>query len=126
MCLSRYPAVQKRGRDWLAATSYGLTDDERAALLERQGGVCANPSCGRPDSGESRWSRLATDHDHGSPDDNVRGLLCRLCNASIGMAPGDNLTGVLGLAVYLAEYERPESAGELSGLLGSLGSRGPG
>jgi hypothetical protein len=36
------------------------------------------------------------------------------------MSPKDNLTGVLGLAVYLAEYERPEMAGELRRVLTSL------
>lgn len=121
MCLSLYPAVQARARQWLAAnTSHALTDEERAELLARQGGVCANPSCGTPDWGRSRWTRLATDHDHSSDEDNVRGLICRRCNAAIGMAPGDDLTGVLGLAVYLATYERPDLAEDLLSLLAAV------
>jgi hypothetical protein len=129
MCMSLYPGVQERAQQRLAATSYALTTAEREELLAEQGGTCANPSCNTPDSEASRWVRLATDHDHASPDGAVRGLLCRRCNASIGMAPGDNLTGVLGLAVYLAEYEHPEAAGELRRLLGPLASaasRAPG
>jgi Recombination endonuclease VII len=108
-------------RHWLAVnTSWALTDEERAARLAEQGGVCANPSCRRPDSDTSRWSRLATDHDHASPDNNVRGLLCRLCNASIGMAPGDSLTGVLGLAVYLAAYEHSNLVEAIGDLLDAV------
>jgi hypothetical protein len=130
MCLSLFPAVQERGRRWQAAATYALTEEEWAALLESQGGVCANPSCGTPDSGESRWTRLSTDHDHASPEDGVRGLLCRRCNASIGMAPGDNLTGVLGLAVYLAAYERPDLREALADLrdavVGSASTPGEG
>ena len=122
MCLSLYPGVQERAQQRLAATSYALTAAERIEMLAQQGGTCANPSCDTPDAETSRWVRLSTDHDHASEDGAVRGLLCRRCNASIGMAPQDNLTGVLGLAVYLAEYERPETAGELRRLLGSLGS----
>ncbi len=107
MCLSRYPGVRERARQWLAAnTSWALTDEQRAAMLAKQGGVCANPSCRTPDSGRSPWTRLAIDHDHSSEVDNVRGLICRRCNGALGMA-GDNLVGVLGLAVYLAAYERP-------------------
>ena len=117
MCLSLYPGVQERALNRLAETSYVLTAAEREALLKEQGGVCANPSCDARDEGTSRWTRLATDHDHASTDHAVRGLLCRRCNASIGMAPRDSLIGVLGLAVYLAEHERPNMAGGLQDLL---------
>lgn len=120
MCLSLYPGVQARALSRLAETSYVLTTAERQALLEKQGGVCANPSCDAGDDETSRWTRLATDHDHASADHAVRGLLCRRCNASIGMAPGDCLIGVLGLAAYLATHERPHVAGVLHGLLNEL------
>ncbi len=122
MCMSLYPGVRERAQQRLAATSYALTAAERDEMLAQQGGTCANPSCDTPDAETSRWVRLSTDHDHASVAGAVRGLLCRRCNAAIGMAPGDNLTGVLGLAVYLAEYEHPGMAGELRRLLGSLGS----
>ncbi|MFQ1000919.1 endonuclease domain-containing protein [Modestobacter sp. SSW1-42] len=120
MCLSLYPGVQERALNRLAKSSYVLTATEREALLERQGGICANPSCDARDDDTSRWTRLATDHDHRSTDHAVRGLLCRRCNASIGMAPGDSLIGVLGLAVYLAAHERPRMAGVLDGLLNEV------
>ncbi|MGY1636023.1 endonuclease domain-containing protein [Geodermatophilus sp. SYSU D00742] len=124
MCLSLYPGVRERARARDGAVRYALTPEDRERLLERQGGICANPSCGRPDTGPSRWARLATDHDHSSAEGAVRGLICRTCNAAIGMAPGDNLVGVLGLAVYLAEYKRPDLTATLRRVLGSVVSVG--
>ena len=38
MCLSLWPAVQERGRQWQAAATYALTDEERTELLASQGG----------------------------------------------------------------------------------------
>ena len=123
MCLSLYPGVQERALNRLAETSYVLTTAEREGLLKKQGGVCANPSCDARDDDTSRWTRLATDHDHGSTDHAVRGLLCRRCNASIGMAPGDGLAGVLGLAVYLARHEAAQLTDQLTGALRHLTGR---
>ena|SRR5437016_5723067 len=58
-----------------------LSEEEYAAMLERQGGVCA--ICGdKPRSG-----RLHVDHIHGT--DTVRGLLCNLCNPAIGLFKDD-------------------------------------
>jgi hypothetical protein len=123
MCLSLYPGVRERALNRLAKTSYVLTTAEREELLKKQGGVCANSSCAAQDDDTSRWTRLATDHDHAAADDAVRGLLCRRCNASIGMAPGDNLMGVLGLALYLARYEAEALVGALTGALEQAAAR---
>jgi hypothetical protein len=58
-----------------------LTEEEYAAMLESQGGVCA--ICGdRPKTG-----RLHADHIHGT--DTVRGLLCGLCNPALGLFKDD-------------------------------------
>ena len=123
MCLSLYPGVQERALNRLVESSYVLTATEREALLAQQGGVCANPSCDARDDDTSRWTRLATDHDHQSTDHAVRGLLCRRCNASIGMAPGDGLIGVLGLAVHLARHEVDQLTDQLTGALRHLTGR---
>lgn len=56
--------------------NFGLTEDEYAAILEEQGGVCA--ICGKPPK-EDR--RLAVDHDHTTMA--VRGLLCYMDNKII-------------------------------------------
>jgi hypothetical protein len=64
---------------------YGLTPDDFAALLERQGGVCAiclKPESWRGPSGRRAVASLAVDHDHHTG--RVRGLLCRRCNQAIG------------------------------------------
>jgi hypothetical protein len=53
---------------------YGLTLEEYDTLVTTQGGRCA--ICGREDE------LLSVDHDHA--DGVIRGLLCRLCNASLG------------------------------------------
>ena len=54
-----------------------LTEDEYEAMLEAQGGVCA--ICKEKPKG----SRLSVDHVHGT--DQVRGLLCNLCNPALGL-----------------------------------------
>ena len=122
MCLSLYPGVQERALRRLVETTYMLSSEQRKELLETQGGTCANPVCDAPDDPASRWTRLSIDHDHDHPtsQEGVRGLLCRRCNAAIGMSPGDGLEGVLGLAVYLARHERPEMVSELEMLLTHL------
>ena len=56
---------------------YGLSVDDYAALLEGQGGVCA--ICGLDCS---TGQRMSVDHDHANGE--VRGLLCRRCNAGLG------------------------------------------
>ena len=119
MCLSLYPGVQERALRRLVDTTYMLTTDQREALLAVQGGTCANPVCDARDDPTSRWTRLSIDHDHEHPtsQEGVRGLLCRRCNASIGMCPGDRLSGALGLAIYLARYEQPDLVDQLNGVL---------
>ncbi|TLZ99857.1 MAG: hypothetical protein E6J97_05165, partial [Methanobacteriota archaeon] len=57
------------------------TEDEYVAMLEAQGGVCA--ICKE----KPRRSRLAVDHIHGT--DEVRGLLCNLCNPALGLFKDD-------------------------------------
>ena len=57
---------------------YGLTKFEYELLFVQQNHACA--ICGKL-SGEG-FEKLVVDHDHVSG--NVRGLLCRLCNTSLG------------------------------------------
>ena len=53
---------------------YGMTPEDREAMLEAQGGMCA--ICGQT-------KELVIDHDHKTG--RVRGLLCRHCNFVIGL-----------------------------------------
>jgi hypothetical protein len=62
----------KANHDTRLRSTYDITPEAYAMLLEEQGGVCA--ICQRP----SKVRRLAVDHDHATGK--VRGLLCRHCN----------------------------------------------
>lgn len=57
------------------AKQLGVTDEEYAAMLERQGGGCA--ICGAT----PKTRRLHVDHDHRTGG--VRGLLCHRCNRAL-------------------------------------------
>lgn len=69
--------------------TFGITEEQYAAMLKAQGGVCA--ICASPDSGGSKpGAHFAVDHDHGTG--RVRGLLCRACNTAIGLLKEDPAT----------------------------------
>ena len=80
-CVTHHRARRKitraRAHARHVATTYGITDEDYAALYESQGGRCA--ICRRA-TGATK--RLAVDHDHRSGL--VRGLLCGPCNITIG------------------------------------------
>lgn len=61
--------------------SYGLTLEEHEALMLDQGGKCW--IC----QGDNGLKALCIDHDHKT--NNVRGLLCNLCNRAIGLLKDD-------------------------------------
>lgn len=65
------------GRMKPRAKQLGITDEDYALMLAAQGGVCA--ICGHP----PKTRRLDTDHDHGSKEKRVRGLLCHRCNRAL-------------------------------------------
>ncbi len=90
-------------------SSYRITPEMYASMLESQGGVCA--ICGRPERYKTKHgtvARLCVDHAHESvkqdpPADGlyrrsrnfkkevaVRGLLCRDCNTAIGLLEEDD------------------------------------
>ena len=78
---------------------YGIDLATYEALFAEQGGVCA--LCRRPE--RTGWD-LAVDHHHATG--RVRGLLCRRCNAGIGLLREDPL--VLRRAVdYLSRADGP-------------------
>lgn len=66
-------------RQWHLATKYGLTLEQFDALLLRQDNACA--ICSR------RHVTLCVDHDHSTGE--VRGILCRKCNALLGQVDDD-------------------------------------
>lgn len=77
--ISRRTARRKRLR------KYGLTPETFAALLDRQGGVCAicrKPETTKQPHRKSGDESLAVDHCHETGK--VRGLLCFMCNTALG------------------------------------------
>lgn len=72
--------------------------DEYLQLIEAQGGRC--PICGASFSDAS--VETVIDHDH--EENFVRGILCRTCNAALGLL-GDDLETVIRAAEYLRDAE---------------------
>lgn len=73
---------------------YGISADRVAEMVEQQGGLCAICGLGRP---------LVVDHDHESGQ--FRGLLCRQCNAALGMF-SDEAARIQAAADYLRKHGR--------------------
>lgn len=77
------PAIRKRRQTQNLQTLYGITLEQKEALLRAQGGGCA--ICGKVKHAEiSAWN---VDHDHDTG--RVRGILCMLCNLLLGKAKDD-------------------------------------
>jgi hypothetical protein len=68
---------------------YGISREEYAALLARQGGVCA--ICGKP-----AQKTLCVDHCRSTGK--IRGLLCRKCNFGLGCYAEDQAAMIATLA----------------------------
>lgn len=77
-------------------SSYDMSLDEYAYLLDRQNGACATCRlfC-------EANKVLSVDHDHATG--NVRGLLCNKCNVALGCVR-DNPTTLRNLAEYLEKH----------------------
>lgn len=82
-----------RTHEAMVAKTYGITGDDYAALLKRQGGRCAICRA-RPKS-----KRLAVDHDHKTGA--VRGLLCSRCNHELMGSAWDSLAIASALWHYM-------------------------
>ena len=82
------PSSKKRARNRMLLKKYGITLEEQENMYKEQDGVCANSFCDtefpslkerlKSDSGKG----MQTDHDHQTGK--VRGLLCNVCNMSLG------------------------------------------
>jgi Recombination endonuclease VII len=70
---------------------YGISRADYAALLARQGGVCA--ICGKPPE-----KTLCVDHCHSTG--RIRGLLCRKCNFGLGCY-GEDQAALIAALAYL-------------------------
>jgi Recombination endonuclease VII len=82
-------SVRRQGR--YLKSRYGLSREDYAALLARQGGVCA--ICAKPPE-----KTLCVDHCHTTGK--VRGLLCRQCNFGLGCY-GEDQAALIAALAYL-------------------------
>ena len=89
-----YANNKDRHRNNRLQYAYGISLAEYDAMLEAQDGVCA--LCGK--TPEENGHRLFVDHDHETG--RIRGLLCRVCNASLG-GLGDTLEAIERVLDYL-------------------------
>lgn len=73
-------AHRARCRRWHLKHTYGLSEADYLAMVEKQNGRCA--ICGELPEDRKARSSLVVDHCHSTGV--VRGLLCDLCNTAIG------------------------------------------
>lgn len=90
------------------AYRYGITLNQRIAILKGQGGVCA--ICGVTEPGKTGWH---TDHRHGTKT--VRGILCQPCNHLLGNAK-DNPATLRAATAYL-ERTKPSFSEEVNSVV---------
>jgi hypothetical protein len=87
---------------WYYKRKYGITLEERAALLTRQENLCA--ICESPveftDGSRNTGSNAVIDHCHGKG--HIRGVLCGHCNTGLG-AFKDNTKSLKSAIRYLVE-----------------------
>jgi hypothetical protein len=107
-----------RARRSSLKNAYGISLEDCARLLVRQGGVCA--ICLKAPA-----ERLCVDHCHATGK--VRGLLCRTCNVGLGCYR-DDPSLVTAAAAYLRKAKTAQRRSRPSpwgGLIGSIGAEMP-
>ena len=105
---AKYDAGRDERRRSYFSRVYGLSMEDFTTLMRSQKDRCA--ACKLPFS-EAKDFWPCVDHDHATGQ--VRGLLCRLCNLTLGDAH-DNPEVLRGLLRYLqAPLARPRPAGRL-------------
>jgi len=88
-------------RDYDLRRHYGITLEDKRAMLVAQGGRCANSACRATEPG-GKYNEWQVDHDHTTGV--VRGLLCSACNLTLGNAKEDGFR-LEGLAEYLRRHK---------------------
>jgi hypothetical protein len=94
---------------------FGLTPEDYDTLNKAQGGKCY--ACGRLPIRQ----RLSVDHDHKTGL--VRGLLCNVCNRTLGHIERDGAAVVRKLLAYLDAPPAVAVIGERYGATGRVGTK---
>jgi hypothetical protein len=89
--------VRRRYRDYGFRKRYGITIEERDALLAAQGGACA--CCGTTDPGAKKGWHV----DHCHKGGQVRAILCATCNIALGQV-NDSIGRLKQLITYLEKH----------------------
>jgi len=82
----------KTSRRYVLKNTYGMSEDDRDNLINKQEGRCA--IC-------KKFAELVIDHDHSTQK--VRGMLCRKCNLAIGHFE-DDITYMASAIKYLSRH----------------------
>jgi len=88
--------MHKKDRRWAMFKNYGISLEQYDEILQSQNGLCAICQC-PPGNGNGRY--LCIDHDHSTGG--IRGLLCRKCNAALGLV-SDSPETLNRMIAYLA------------------------
>lgn len=83
-------------RNRIIKNKYGITLEQYQEMFEAQNGLCA--ICGQPEKG---GKRLCIDHNHETGA--VRQLLCRSCNARLGVIEDKNFVSLV--KEYLGKFK---------------------
>lgn len=90
-------ARNKRENGRKVRKRYGLTEEQREALLAAQDGLCG--ICGKPTNfGGQGFKTAHVDHCHSTG--RVRGVLCGVCNTALGKL-GDTVEAIERVLSYL-------------------------
>lgn len=102
-CVKEEDAVRYRDevQETLFLRRYGITLDDYAQMLKRQGGKCALCATDTP---SGRWGRFVVDHCHTTG--RVRGLLCNSCNVALGRL-GDSPESIQRALAYVVGQATP-------------------
>jgi hypothetical protein len=92
--------TKEENRDFQLKSTFGITRDDYNVMLAAQDGKCA--ICGTTTPGNSRVFNFSVDHNHET--DEIRGLLCELCNRGLGHF-GDDPERLEAAARYLRKHK---------------------
>jgi hypothetical protein len=90
-------------RAWWLFSKYNMLVDDYNKTLFAQNGVCAICRCPETHTQKGILTPLCVDHDHKTNE--IRGLLCRICNKGLGLF-NDDIDLILSAIEYLRKYRR--------------------
>lgn len=96
---ARLVSRQAKQREWNLRKKYGVSIDEFNKMIDTQQGKCATCNCVL-DLSYGQKSRFAVDHNHETGK--VRGVLCNVCNISLGLIR-DNVNTLQNMITYLGK-----------------------